>query len=102
MVARAHYFIDLWAELPLLLAVLATGTILSMRAWPLTPLHWIKIGCALVAVALNLSCVVLVIARHRSSSEEMIARYSGHIRWVGAGIPFAVAAAWIGLAYFRG
>ncbi|WP_410970084.1 hypothetical protein, partial [Salmonella sp. SAL4458] len=34
--ARFHYKVDKYGELPILFAVLATGTILAVRAWPLT------------------------------------------------------------------
>jgi len=48
--ARFHYNVDKYGELPILIAVLVTGTILTVRAWPLTPLHFIKIAASLVAV----------------------------------------------------
>jgi hypothetical protein len=35
--ARFHYNVDKFGELPILFAVLITGTILAVRAWPLTP-----------------------------------------------------------------
>ena len=44
--ARLHYRLDLLGELPLLATVLTTGTALTIRAWPLTTLHWIKIARA--------------------------------------------------------
>ena len=37
--ARFHYNVDKFGELPILVAVLVTGTILAVRAWPLTPLR---------------------------------------------------------------
>ena len=48
--ARFHYNVDKFGELPILFAVLVTGTILAVRAWPLTPLHFIKIAASLIAV----------------------------------------------------
>ncbi len=101
-VARVHYRIDLFAELPLLAAVLATGAWLTARVWPPTPLHWAKIGCGLAAVAINLACVVFVVQRRRAVDDPArMRRLHRRIRWAGAGIPFALAAAWLGLAYFR-
>jgi hypothetical protein len=43
-----------------LFAVLITGTILAVRAWPLTPLHFIKIATSLVAVGSALICTLWV------------------------------------------
>ena len=51
--ARFHYTVDMFAELPILLAVLVTGTILAVRAWPLTTLHYLKIAASLIAVGAN-------------------------------------------------
>lgn len=55
--ARFHYNVDKYGELPILVAVLGTGTMLAVRAWPLTPLHVIKIAVSLVAVGSALICV---------------------------------------------
>jgi hypothetical protein len=42
--ARFHYHVDKYGELPILIAVLVTGTILTVSAWPLS---WAAItgGC---------------------------------------------------------
>ena len=63
--ARFHYNVDKFGELPVLFAVLITGTILAVRAWPLTPLHLIKIAASLVAVGCNLICTLWVFRRRR-------------------------------------
>ena len=63
--ARFHYNVDKYGELPILVAVLVTGTMLSVRAWPLTPLHIIKIAASLVAVGSALICVRWVFQRRR-------------------------------------
>jgi hypothetical protein len=101
--ARVHFWIDLVIELPLLISVLVTGTILTVRAWPLTPLHLVKLAFASAAIAFNLACVVLVVIRHRLRADErVVARYSRLVRLAGLGIPFAAAAGVIGIGYFRG
>jgi len=51
--ARFHYTVDKYGELPILLGVVVTGLILTVRAWPLTSLHWIKIAASLVAVGVG-------------------------------------------------
>jgi hypothetical protein len=94
--ARIHYWLDLTLEIPILIGVLATGAILTWRAWPPSTLHGVKIGCALFAIAVNLYCVAMVILRFRTGE----ARYDARVRWSGAAAPFGLVAAYIGLAYF--
>jgi hypothetical protein len=54
--ARFHYNVDKYGELPILGAVVVTGAILTVRAWPLTSLHFVKIGLSLIAVTLAVIC----------------------------------------------
>ena len=72
--ARFHYNVDMFGELPILLAVLVTGTILAVRAWPLTPLHFIKIGASLVAVVANLVCARWVFQRRPIEDPKVLGR----------------------------
>jgi len=62
---RFHYWIDLLVELPLVLAVIATGSALFFLTDPVTPLHLVKIGLGGAAVAVNLFCIVVVVKRGR-------------------------------------
>ena len=62
---RFHYWIDLLVELPLVLAVIATGAALFFLTDPVTPLHLVKIGLGGAAVAVNLFCIVVVVKRGR-------------------------------------
>ena len=62
---RFHYWIDLLVELPLVLAVTATGVALALSVNPLSGLHVIKILFAGTAVAVNLFCIVVVVSRGR-------------------------------------
>jgi hypothetical protein len=62
---RFHYWIDLLVELPLVLAVIATGVGLWILTDPVTPLHLVKIGFGAAAVAVNLFCIVVVVKRGR-------------------------------------
>jgi hypothetical protein len=62
---RFHYWIDLLVELPLVLAVIATGIALLCLTDPVTPLHLVKVGFGGVAVAINLFCIVVVVKRGR-------------------------------------
>jgi hypothetical protein len=62
---RFHYWIDLLVELPLVLAVIGTGTTLVFLTDPLTPLHFVKIVFGGAAVVVNLFCIVVVVKRGR-------------------------------------
>ena len=88
-------------ELPVLLAVLITGTILTVRAWPMTSLHVVKIGTSLVAVGASLICVRWVFQRRRIEDVNVLLRFRRRI-WTLATIAavFASPALYLGLVYF--
>lgn len=105
---RFHYWIDLLVELPLIIGVLATGTVLVVVTWPATALQVVKICCGLVAVSANLACIVIVLRRKR----KLDAKAPDAVLWrstrriilcAAAGLPFATAAAGLGfwLGYHR-
>ena len=77
---RFHYWIDLLVELPLVLAVIATGTALLFVIETVTPLHFVLIGFGGAAVAINLFCIAVVVKRgqrlERSADEEPLWRAS--------------------------
>ena len=100
--ARFHHNVDKFGELPTLVAVLVTGTMLAVRAWPLTPLHLIKIGASLVAVSAALLCVRWVFQRRRIDDVNVLLAFRRRI-WTLAAIAaiFATPALYIGLVYFR-
>ena len=100
--ARFHYKVDKFGELPILFAVLITGTILAMRAWPLTPLHFVKIAASLVAVGSNLICTRWVFQRRRIEDVSVLLRFRRRIWTLAAvGVVFATPALYLGLVYFR-
>ena len=101
--ARFHYNVDKFGELPILLGVLITGTILAVRAWPLTPLHVLKIAASLIAVGASLLCVRWVFQRRRVQDVQALLRLRRRI-WTLAAIAaiFATPALYLGLVYFRG
>jgi len=100
--ARFHYNVDKFGELPILAAVLVTGTILTVRSWPLTPLHVIKIAVSLVAVVSALICVRWVFRRRRIEDVNMLLGFRRRI-WTLAAVAavFAIPALYLGLVYFR-
>jgi hypothetical protein len=61
-----HYWIDLLVELPLVLAVVATGITLVVLADSLTARHVVKLAFAGGAVAVNLFCIGVVLRRART------------------------------------
>ena len=77
---RFHYWIDLLVELPLVLAVIATGVALLFVIETVTPLHLVLIGFGGAAVAINLFCIAVVVKRgqrlERSADEEPLWRAS--------------------------
>jgi hypothetical protein len=100
--ARFHYNVDKFGELPILFAVLITGTILAVRAWPLTPLHFIKIATSLVAVGSALVCMLWVFQRRRIEDVNLLLGFRRRI-WTLAAVAavFATPALYLGLVYFR-
>ena len=100
--ARFHYQVDKFGELPILFAVLVTGTLLAVRAWPLTPLHFIKIAASLVAVASNLICTLWVFQRRRIEDVKVLLGLRRRIWSLAAvGVVSATPALYLGLVYFR-
>lgn len=100
--ARFHYTVDKFGELPILAAVLGTGTILTVRAWPLTPLHIIKIAASLISVAVALVCVLWVFRRRGVDDANALLGFRRRI-WTLASVAavFGIPALYVGLAYFR-
>ena len=77
---RFHYWIDLLIELPLVLAVIATGVALLFVIETVTPLHLVLIGFGGAAVAINLFCIAVVVKRgqrlERSADDGQLWRAS--------------------------
>ena len=92
-----HYNVDKFGELPILSAVLVTGTILTVRAWPLTPLDIIKIATSLLAVGSALICVRWVFQRWRIEDVNVLLRFRRRI-WALAAVAaiFATRALYLG------
>lgn len=100
--ARFHDTVDKFGELPILFLVLVTGTILTVRAWPLTPLHVIKIAASLVAVGANLVCAMWVFQRRDIQDVNTLLGFRRRIWSLAAvGVVFATPALYLGLVYFR-
>ena len=100
--ARFHYNVDRFGELPILAAVLITGTILAVRAWPLTPLHLIKIAASLVSIGSTVMCALWVFQRRQVEDTNVLLGFRRRI-WSLAAVAavFATPALYLGLVYFR-
>ncbi len=101
---RFHYWIDLLVELPLVLAVIATGVALFFLTDPLTPLHLVKIGLGGAAVAVNLFCIVVVVRRgkmlERHPDDPSLWRSSNTVlACFGLGLLCAAGAATLGFRF---
>jgi hypothetical protein len=101
LVARIHYWTDLCIELPVLAAVVVTGVVLTRRVAEHTTLHWVKLALALAAVATNVWAALMVIRRQRAADPAELARLTRLVRLSGLGVPFALAALYIGLTHFH-
>ena len=100
--ARFHYNVDKFGEVPVLAAVVITGAILTARAWPLTPLHLVKIAASLIAVGANVICTRWVFQRRRIADANVLLRWRRRIWTLAAvGVVFATPALYLGLMYFR-
>jgi uncharacterized membrane protein len=68
ILARLHRRVDLWVELPALLTVLLTGTLMALRMPAAGWLLQAKIALGLLAVATNVYCIRLVLRRDRQAA----------------------------------
>lgn len=100
--ARFHYNVDKVGELPILLAILVTGAILTARAWPMTPLHLVKIGASLIALSCAFVCTLWVFKRRQIEDPDALLGFRRRI-WSLAAVAavFATPALYLGLIYFR-
>jgi len=101
---RFHYWIDLLVELPLVLAVIATGIALFFLTDVLTPLHYVKVCFGGAAVAVNLFCIVVVVRRgkmlERHPDDPSLWRSSNAVlACFGLGLLCAAGAATLGFRF---
>ena len=98
-VALAHRRIDQWVEIPIVIAVFVTGALLLARVWPGSPLLWLKVGAALLALMAQVICIPMVSARARDVDGVRERELTQRIKRTLWGAPFAFAAIAIGLGF---
>ncbi|MCA9773338.1 MAG: hypothetical protein KC466_13070 [Myxococcales bacterium] len=103
--ARLHLWIDVFVEVPLLLAVVATGYFL-LRETPITALLGVKIAFGLFAVGVNLWCTGVVVRRQRvaagAGAAVMRAESDRIFLAIKLGLPAALIALYLGLRLAHG
>ena len=106
-VARLHRSIDAFVELPLIIVILVSGILLLLHTQADTTL-WIKIGCALVAIAMNLYCAFFVFRRAKLDEKDENLSTLKSLTWRGVylstliGVPFAIVALYLGIIRLLG
>lgn len=99
-VARIHYWIDLFVEIPAFTLVLVTG-FLMLDYTNVSMLYVAKVAAGLLAIGANAACVVPVILRKQAADRDDMAaviRYSRGIDLLSiVGAPSALAALVIGV-----
>jgi hypothetical protein len=101
-VARYHYLIDVFLEIPVFVVVLGTG-LAMVDPMRLSGWYLVKVVCGLVAVGANAVCVIPVVLRRRAAERDRLTdvrHYSRMIDWTAVvGLPAALVA--LGLGAWR-
>ena len=97
--ARFHYLIDVYIEMPLIVGIVVTGALLLLNTAP-DMLLWIKLADAAVAIAANLACFWMVVVRARrvAVADEGFRVWTAktYFRLLGVGFPFGILALVLG------
>ncbi len=104
IIPQLHYKIDKFVELPLVLGVLVTGSLL-LDLERLSGIDLVKVFSGLAAVLANLACWFPVknrkIALDRGDKAEVKKQSLMILRWTQIGLPFAVIALVCGVMMFK-
>lgn len=95
-VARNHYYIDLFFEMPTFIIVLVTGTILLVET-TVTNLLMVKVGAGLIAVISNFICLYPVIKRKLAADKEDLKAVKAYSRQIDRISVFALPAGFLAL-----
>lgn len=100
-VARNHFFIDMFLEIPVAAIVLVSGLLMLNEAHLSSPLFILKIIAGMFAVGINAACVIPVTRRKNAANKgqlDEVIRHSGTIDKISIlGIPAGVLALSIGI-----
>ncbi|EKD42826.1 MAG: hypothetical protein ACD_73C00001G0003 [uncultured bacterium] len=100
-VARVHYLIDRVVEIPSFLLALLSG-LWMLKTQNLQGLFLLKIICGLVAIGVNIYCVIPVRKRFTLISKNqnsLLINESKKIYWCFVGVPFGLAALILGILF---
>lgn len=100
MVARLHYQIDLFVEIPTFTSVLITG-LLMLDVSRMSGLYLMKVVFGLLAILINGLCVIPVIKRKLTIDRGQKPQAYQNSKWIdraaGVGIPLGLIALGIGI-----
>jgi len=100
LVPQLHYWIDLYIEIPILIGILLSG-LMMLQEQHFEVLFVVKILAGLLAIGVNLWCVIPVVKRKKaadSNDSEQVRKYSRQILLATQiGFPAAMLALCIGL-----
>jgi len=103
LVAKMHYYVDIFIEIPVFMTVLVTGLLL-FDTNKFSGLYAIKIICGLIAVSANIVCFAFVAIRNqaaRSNDLERVRKISPYVWIWWAALPIALVPLAIGM-HFKG
>jgi putative copper export protein len=69
-VARNHFYIDIFLEIPAALTVMVTGVILLSESNLSSPMFLVKVIAGMFAVGINLFCLVPVFRRKKAADSK--------------------------------
>ena len=99
-VALVHRWIDAFFEIPVAIAVLATGLILLARLWPAPPLVLVHAAAGTIPAAVNIVCAVWVYARWKQSTDDArVVDLTRKVKLTGLAIPLVILALVIGVGF---
>ena len=82
LMAQLHYRIDLYAEVPILIAVLVSGMLLLNFDRFSSSIYTAKVITGLCPVVINILCVIPVVCRKRASDRGDIASMQFHTKMI--------------------
>jgi len=100
-VARNHFFIDMFLEIPVAAIVLISGLLMINEVHLSSPLFLLKISAGIFAVGINAACAIPVTRRKNAANNGQLDDVIRHSRTIDKisvlGIPAGILALSIGI-----